>query len=159
MKLKYTLLISVCLLVFSCQTPSTSAPGAAAAAPADSSSTALPIQGTWRLITGTVITKGVPVVTDYTKGSSFIKIRNGSHFAFLKHDLNVAKDSSNHFDAGGGVYTLKGDQYTEHLDYYTDKQYEGQNYTFTVSFHGDTLVQQGMEGADRENIERYVRLK
>jgi len=159
MKLKYTLLISVCLLVFSCQTPSTSAPGAAAAAPADSSSTALPIQGTWRLITGTVITKGVPVVTDYTKGSSFIKIRNGSHFAFLKHDLNVAKDSSNHFDAGGGVYTLKGDQYTEHLDYYTDKQYEGQSYTFTVSFHGDTLVQQGMEGADRENIERYVRLK
>lgn len=157
--MKYTLLIPVCLLVFSCQTPSTSAPGAAAAAPADSSSTALPIQGTWRLITGTVITKGVPVVTDYTKGSSFIKIRNGSHFAFLKHDLNVAKDSSNHFDAGGGVYTLKGDQYTEHLDYYTDKQYEGQSYTFTVSFHGDTLVQQGMEGADRENIERYVRLK
>lgn len=157
--MKYTLLIPVVLLVFSCQAPSTSAPGAAAAAPADSSSAALPIQGTWRLITGTVITKGVPVVTDYTKVSSFIKIRNGSHFAFLKHDLNVPKDSSNHFDAGGGVYTLKGDQYTEHLDYYTDKQYEGQSYTFTVSFHGDTLVQQGMEGADRENIERYVRLK
>lgn len=157
--MKYTSLIPVCLLVFSCQTPSTSAPGAAVAAPADSSSTAMPIQGTWRLITGTVITKGVPVVTDYTKGSSFIKIRNGSHFAFLKHDLSVAKDSSNHFDAGGGVYTLKGDQYTEHLDYYTDKQYEGQSYTFTLSFHGDTLVQRGMEGADRENTERYVRLK
>jgi hypothetical protein len=157
--MKYTLLIPVCLLVFSCQSPSTSSPGAASTVSADSVSSALPIQGTWRLITGTVITRGVPVVTDYTRESSFIKIRNGSHFAFLKHDLHPAKDSSNHFDAGGGVYTLKGDQYTEHLDYYTDKQYEGQSYTFTVSFHGDTLVQQGMEGADRENIERYVRVK
>jgi hypothetical protein len=156
--MKYTLLIPVCLLVLSCQTSSTSSP-AAGAATADSASTALPIGGTWRLITGTVTTKGVPVVTDYTKTSSFIKIRNGSHFAFLKHELNVPKDSSNHFDAGGGVFTLKGNQYTEHLDYYTDKQYEGQQYTFTVSFHGDTLVQQGMEGADRENIERYVRVK
>jgi hypothetical protein len=156
--MKYTLLIPVCLLVLSCQTSSTSSP-AAGAATTDSTSTALPIKGTWRLITGTVITKGVPVVTDYTKGSSFIKIRDDSHFAFLKHDLNVAKDSSNHFDAGGGSYSLKGDQYTEHLDYYTDKQYEGQAYTFTVSFHGDTLVQQGMEGADRENIERYLRVK
>ena len=134
--MKHTLLIPVCLLVFSCQTASTSTPSST-----DSASTALPIQGTWRLITGTVTTKGVPVVTDYTKGSSFIKIRDSAHFAFLKHDLNVAKDSSNHFDAGGGLYTLKGDQYTEHLDYYTDKQYEGQSYTFTVSFHGDTLVQ------------------
>jgi hypothetical protein len=157
--MKHTLLIPVCLLVFSCQTPSSSTPGAASAPAADSSSAALPLQGTWRLITGTVTTKGVPVVTDYTKGTSFIKIRNGSHFAFLKHDLGVPKDSSNHFDAGGGIYTLKGDQYTEHLDYYTDKQYEGQSYTFTVSFHGDTLVQTGMEGKDRENTERYVKVK
>lgn len=156
--MKYTLLLPVCLLVLSCQTSSTSSPAAGAAA-TDSTAAALPIKGTWKLITGTVITKGVPVVTDYTKGSSFIKIRDDSHFAFLKHDLNVAKDSSNHFDAGGGSYSLKGDQYTEHLDYYTDKQYEGQAYTFTVSFHGDTLVQQGMEGADRENIERYLRVK
>jgi hypothetical protein len=154
--MKYTLLIPVCLLFFSCQNPSTSSTGASST---DSSSTALPIQGTWRLITGTVITKGVPVVTDYTQGTSFIKIRDSAHFAFLKHDLNTPKDSSNHFDAGGGLYTLKGNQYTEHLDYYTVKQYEGQSYTFTMSFHGDTLVQQGMEGTDRENIERYVRVK
>jgi hypothetical protein len=157
--MKYTLLIPVCLLAFSCQTPSTSSPGASSTASADSTSTALPIQGTWRLITGTVITKGVPVVTDYTKGTSFIKIRDSAHFAFLKHDLHVPKDSSNHFDAGGGLYSLKGNQYTEHLDYYTDKQYEGQSYTFAVGFHGDTLIQQGMEGADRQNIERYVRVK
>src|ERR1700753_3881207 len=99
--MKITCYLAVCLLAFSCQ---------------PSSTTDLPIQGTWRLVTGTVITKGVPVVTDYTKEISFIKLRNGSHFAFLKHDLHPQKDSSNHFDAGGGIYTLKGDQYTESLD-------------------------------------------
>ncbi|HWB92339.1 MAG TPA: hypothetical protein VG605_10815 [Puia sp.] len=141
--MKNTIVIPVCLVLFACQAPTSS----------------FPIQGTWRLVTGTVVTRGVPVVTDYTRGKSFIKIINGTHFAFLNHDVGVPKDSSNHFDGGGGNYTLKGDQYTEHLDYYTDKQYEGNAYTFTVSFHGDTLVQQGMEGPDRENTERYVRVK
>lgn len=144
---KYTILVPVCLMVLGCQTPS------------GPSSSALPVQGTWRLITGTVVTKGVPAVTDYTRGKSFIKIINDSHFAFLTHDVNVPRDSSNHFDGGGGNYTLKGDQYTERLDYYTDKQYEGKTYTFTLTFHGDTLVQHGMEGPDRENTERYVREK
>jgi hypothetical protein len=140
-----------CLFALACHSPADAPAGATPASP--------DIQGTWRLITGTVTTKGVAVVTDYTKGVSFIKVRDSAHFAFLKHDLNPPKDSSNHFDAGGGAYSLKGDQYTEHLDYYSDHQYEGQSYTFTVGFHGDTLVQQGMEGADRENVERYVRVK
>jgi hypothetical protein len=151
------LLPLTCLLVIACQTPSSSVPSSTASI--TTSAAALPIQGTWRLITGTVITKGVPVVTDYTSGVSFIKIRDSAHFAFLKHDVNPAKDSSNHFDAGGGAYSLKGDQYTEHLDYYTGHQYEGASYTFTMSFHGDTLVQQGMEGPERENIERYLPVK
>jgi hypothetical protein len=144
-----------CLFALACHSPADAPAGATPASPF-----ALPdIQGTWRLITGTVTTKGVAVVTDYTKGVSFIKIRDSAHFAFLKHDLHSPKDSSNHFDAGGGAYSLKGNEYTEHLDYYSDHQYEGQSYTFALGFHGDTLIQQGMEGADRENVERYVRVK
>ena len=120
------------------------------------------LNGTWRLISGTTITKGVATVTDYTKDSKFIKIINDSHFAFLKHDLHPQKDSSNHFDAGGGSYTLNGDQYTEHLDYYIDHNWEGKPFTFTVSIHNDTLVQRGLEKVEKENIdreiiERYVR--
>ena len=93
-----------------------------------------------------------------------IKIINASSFAFLKHDLNPPKDSSNHFDAGGGSYTLTGDQYTEHLDYYSDRNWEGKPFSFTVSLVNDTLVQRGREkvdsaGIDREIIERYVRVK
>jgi len=122
------------------------------------------IHGTWRLVSGTTITKGVSTVTDYTKDSKFIKIIADDHFAFLKHDVNSPKDSSNHFDAGGGAYTLNGDQYTEHLDFYSDRNWEGKAFQFTVSISNDTLTQRGQEkvegtGVDREIIERYVREK
>lgn len=120
------------------------------------------IEGTWRLFSATSITNGVSTVTADTTKTRMIKIINGSHFAFLKHDINLPKDSANHFDAGGGSYTLKGDQYTEHLDFYVDRRWEGQTFTFTVSLHGDTLVQRGLEkvegtGVNHEIIERYVR--
>jgi hypothetical protein len=124
---------------------------------------ALPIIGTWRLISGTTITKGVSETTDYTKSSSMIKIINDDHFAFLKHDVNVPRDSANHFDAGGGSYTLSGDQYTEHLDYYSSPKWEGNTFKFTVTISNDTLIQQGLEKVEAENvdrtiIERYVRV-
>jgi hypothetical protein len=124
----------------------------------------IPLEGTWRLMTGTTITKGVSTVTDYSKDQSMIKIINGNHFAFLRHKLNVARDSSNQFDAGGGSYTLNGDQYTEHLDYYSDKAWEGKSFQFSVSIHNDTLVQKGLEkveneNIDREIIEKYIRVK
>jgi hypothetical protein len=122
----------------------------------------IPIEGTWRLVSATSITGGVSTVTVDTTKTRMIKIITGSHFAFLKHDIHLPKDSANHFDAGGGSYTLKGDQYTEHLDFYNDRNWEGQTFTFTVSVQGDTLVQRGREkvegtGVDREIIERYVR--
>ena len=122
------------------------------------------LDGTWQLVSGTTITKGISVITDYTKNQRMIKIINGTHFAFLKHDLETKKDSSNHFDAGGGSYTLKGDQYTEHLDYYADKNWENKAFNFTVTIKDDTLIQKGLEKVENENInriiiEKYVRLK
>jgi len=129
-----------------------------------SKTSAIHLNGTWALVSGTTITKGVSTVTDYTKDQQMIKIINDTHFAFLKHDLNTKKDSSNHFDAGGGSYTLKGDQYTEHLDFYADKNWEAKTFNFTVTIKGDTLIQKGIEKVENENIDRiiiekYIRLK
>src|SRR5205809_8024376 len=88
----------------------------------------LPIQGTWKLLSGTLIEKGDTTVTDYTQKLSFIKIINASHFAFLNHDLNKGKDTATAaFVAGGGHYTLKDSLYTEHLEYCNDRQWEGNN--------------------------------
>jgi hypothetical protein len=122
------------------------------------------LEGTWRLISGTTTTRGVDTFTDYTKDQSMIKIINGSHFAFLRHRVAEPKDSSNGFDAGGGSYSLQGDRYTEHLDYYSDKNWEGKSFDFSISIEHDTLIQRGKEklekeGIDREIVERYLRVK
>lgn len=123
-----------------------------------------PVIGTWKLISETLIENGDTVTTDYTKDVSFIKIINADHFAFLQHDLKKGADSNNVFVAGGGKYDFNDSSYTEHLEYCSAREWEGNDFSFTVSFSGDTLVQKGIEkiasqNVDRLNIEKYVRLK
>jgi hypothetical protein len=122
----------------------------------------LPIAGTWRLLNGTIIENGDTTVTDYSKGRSFIKIINDSHF--LSHDLNKGRDTSANYDSGGGSYTLKDSLYTEHLEYCQERQWEGNDFTFTIAISNDTLIQRGLEkvagtGINRLNIEKYIRVK
>lgn len=124
----------------------------------------LPIIGTWQLLSGTLIEKGDTVVTDYTKGRSFIKIINATHFSFTQHDLNKGQGSDASFSAGAGTYTLKDSTYTEHLTYCSDRAWEGHDFSFTLTLQSDTLTQRGVEiveatGVNRLNIEKYVRVK
>ena len=122
------------------------------------------LHGTWQLISGTLIENGDTNVTDYTRGIRMIKVINDSHFAFLNHDLNKGKDSlAVQFVAGGGRFELNGDKYTEHLEYCSDRQWEGNDFVFSVTIQNDTLTQRGVEkvegtAIDRLNIEKYVRL-
>ncbi|QJX48984.1 hypothetical protein HMJ29_19550 [Hymenobacter taeanensis] len=124
-----------------------------------------PLMGTWQLVKGTVIDKGDTSVTDYTKNKniSFVKIINDTHFAFLQHDVHKGKDSAVYV-SGGGRYQLNDSTYTEHLEYCSARNWEGNDFAFTVSIKSDTLVQQGVEkveasGINRTNIEKYVRVK
>lgn len=123
-----------------------------------------PLTGTWKLLRGTVIENGDTTVTDYNKGVSFIKIINDTHFAFLQHDLNKGKDSTAAFVAGGGSYSLKDSLYTERLEYCSAREWEGNDFAFTVTIKNDTLIQQGVEkvesaGINRVNMETYVKVK
>jgi hypothetical protein len=138
----------VAIMTFACTTPDTGKP----------------IVGTWQLITGTITEHGRSTVTDYTRGKSFIKIINDTHFAFALHDLAGDEDTTKAFASGAGRYTLNGDRYTEHLEYCTDRQWEGQDFTFTITISNDTLIQRGVEkiesqGIDRMNEEKYVRVR
>jgi hypothetical protein len=112
-------------------------------------------------LSGTLIEKGDTTITDYTKDKRMIKIINATHFSFLNHDLKKGKDSTKVFVAGGGRYTLNGNQYTEFLEYCSDRDWEGHNFQFTITLKNDTLIQTGTEkvenlGIERLNIERYV---
>jgi hypothetical protein len=122
-----------------------------------------PVEGTWELISATTIVKNDTTVTDYTKNLKMIKIINGTHFAFLKHELNKGKDTAM-YGSGGGSYTLADSLYTEHLDFCDAREWEGHSFEFTVTAHNDTLIQTGIEkiqnlGVDRRIIEKYVRVK
>jgi len=124
---------------------------------------AAPIVGSWQLFYAATITRGDTSLMDIAKGTRMIKIINDTHFAFLRHEPDV-DTVPGLFDGGGGRYTLKDNTYTEYLDFYKDRDWEGKSLTFTVNISNDTLVQKGMEkveaeNIDREIIEKYVRVK
>ncbi|MRX76084.1 hypothetical protein GJU39_08275 [Pedobacter petrophilus] len=112
------------------------------------------LEGTWRLLSAATIENGKTRVIDFSGDLKMLKIINGTHFAFLKHSLNP-KDSTN-FDAGGGRYTFAGDDYTEYLDFYKDKNWEGKTFKFKVTFSGDTLIQKGVEKVEKANVDRII---
>ncbi|MDN3585298.1 hypothetical protein QWY86_01360 [Pedobacter aquatilis] len=146
MKSKFLVLIAACLL-FSCKSES---------------SKTLAIQGTWKLISGSITDKKTGKTSEYPMDFEMIKIINDTHFAFLKHSLNKADTLG--FDAGGGSYTLNNDAYVEHLEYYGNKNWEGKTFDFKIILHGDTLIQTGVEqvekeGIDRVIVERYIKTK
>ena len=122
------------------------------------------IEGTWKLVSSIKVIKADTTATYPVKGQDdeMIKIVNGSHFAFFKHDLK--KEGKPIFDSGAGTYKLTGDSYTENLDYCNYREWEGHSFNFKVSFKGDTLIQKGIEkieklNIDQEIVETYVKVK
>jgi hypothetical protein len=123
------------------------------------------MEGTWELLSETKIEDGDTTFTEASKEIPMIKVLNGTHFSFLRHDLVKGKDSATAlFVAGGGRYELKDDQYTEFLEYCSARDWENNTFHFTVTVDGDHLTQQGQEkvegtGIDRVIIEKYRRVK
>lgn len=128
------------------------------------SQTSPPIVGTWKLLTGTTIKGTDTVVTDYTIGQEMIKIISPTHFAFLRHDLNKGKDSTASYAAGGGRVKIGDSTYTELLDYFSVREWEGGEFELFYKISGDTLITTGVEkiealGIEHLNIEKLLRVK
>lgn len=122
------------------------------------------IVGTWKLLTGTTIRGTDTTVVDYTKGQEMIKIITPTHFSFTRHDLNHGKDSLAVFSAGAGRVKFNDSTYTELLDYFNIREWEGGQFELHYKINGDTLTTSGVErieklGVDQLNIEKYVRIK
>lgn len=122
----------------------------------------LPIEGTWELISETRIEGNDTTFAAMPPDQRNIKMLNGTHFSFVRHDLNQGKDSTAVFVAGAGTYTIDGDKYHEHLEFCNYREWENHDFDFTVTIKNDTLVQSGhekVEGvADRIIIEKYHRV-
>ena len=116
------------------------------------------IEGTWQLVYGQVKENDSLIIKDLSK-SSFIKIINGSHFAFF----NQVEDDAGQFYGGGGTYTINGDDYVETLTYTSALDFKDHTFPFEIEIKGDTLIQSGIEeikevGIRREIVEKYVRV-
>lgn len=122
------------------------------------------IIGTWELISATSTEKDSTFST-FNPKLKMIKIINPTHFAFLSHDLDGGKDSSTAaYSAGGGAYTLVDSVYTEHLEYFNNREWENHKFDFVVKIVNDTLTQKGVEkleklGINRVIIEKYKKVK
>lgn len=123
-----------------------------------------PLIGTWQLIAATS-TEGDSTVSTFNPKVKMLKMINPTHFSFFSHDLNNGKDSTNNsFSAGGGPYSLKDSIYTEHLEYFNERKWEGNSFNFIIKFNGDTLIQRGVEkvenlGVDHIIVEKYIKIK
>lgn len=122
------------------------------------------LAGTWKLLTGTTIHGTDTVVTDYTAGKEMIKIITPTHFAFLLHDLNKGKDSTAMYTAGGGRVKITDSTYTEYLDYFNLREWEGGTFELKYNISGDTLFTSALEkvealGVEHLNLEKLVRVK
>ena len=122
-----------------------------------------PLTGTWELISATSTEKDSTFST-FEPRNKMIKIITPTHFAFFNHDLKMGKDSTTAaYSGGGGTYTLKDSTYTEHLEYFNSREWEGHTFEFVVTVKNDTLTQRGVEklenlGIDRVIVEKYKRL-
>lgn len=140
MTYKNTLLLTIAFLPFGCAKPEKP----------------MSLVGSWELVSATSIEKGKSEST-FDPTRKMIKIINDTHFAFLNHSMATNPDSTVvPFSGGGGTYTLDGNTYTEHLDYFTDKQWEGNKFEFTVNLLNDTLIQRGVEKVEKLNVDHVI---
>ena len=116
------------------------------------------IEGSWKLVYADINENDSIQIKDLSK-TDFIKIINGSHFAFF----NQERGTSENFMGGAGTYTLNGSDYAETLDFINAPDYRGHVFPFKVEIKGDSLIQQGHEkieaaGLDRYILEKYIRI-
>src|SRR3569833_226790 len=123
-----------------------------------------PLNGTWRLLNSKSIVKKDTTDTSPKKGIETLKIYNDTYFTFFTHNTDKSVPAT--YDSGAGTYALKGEDYTEHLKYCSEREWENHDFNFKMSIKGDTMQQRGVEKVDSGSvhidhilIETYTRVK
>ncbi len=130
--------------------------------PATPANTESVLNGSWKLVSSRSIVKKDTTDTSPKNGLETIKLYNDDHFAFFTH--NTLKTDKPVYDSGSGTYSLANENYTEHLQYCTEREWENHDFNFTLTVKNDTFQQRGVEKIDSLHvdhiiIETYVKIK
>jgi hypothetical protein len=97
------------------------------------------IEGTWRVVSGTM--KTADTTSSYSQADLFgMKMIFDNHWAIFGQGLRGG-DTLAYY--GGGTYTLEGNKYTESIKYNIVKSRIGKVIPFEVEVRNDTLIQKG----------------
>ena len=93
--------------------------------------------GAWKVVRAQY---GNEPMTDQGKDEAVYKMFTGTRWSGAFYNTATKK-----FDgAGGGSYTIKGDQYVEKVEYYSwDSEVVGKTFTFTLKIENGMLHQKG----------------
>jgi hypothetical protein len=135
---------------------------------------ASPLEGAWELVDAKYTP---PDPTFSLSRQRQIKILTKTHWAYLSQDRSAPKltngsdaellAAAKTFGAGGGTYTLDGDTYTEHVEFFAAPNFVGASIKFKIKWEGDEWIQTGtlpikalgLGDKDVELYERYRRIK
>jgi hypothetical protein len=119
------------------------------------------IEGTWRVVAGTMKTADTTI--SYSQANLFgMKMIVDNQWAIFGQPLG---DGDTLAYYGGGTYTLEGNIYTESIKYNIVKSRVGRTIPFEVEVRNDTLIQKGPPqtaqygGSPWELYEVWVRVK
>jgi hypothetical protein len=107
-----------------------------------------------------------------------VKILTGTHWAFLAQKRSPRKlpkspkdaellEAARVFGAGGGTYTLTGDTYAEHIEFFSTPNFVGVTIPWKLKWQGDEWIMTGtlpmkslgLADQDVQLYERYRRVK
>jgi hypothetical protein len=135
---------------------------------------ASPLEGAWEMVDATY-TPADPTFSLSTQRQ--IKLLTRDHWAYLSQQKSAPKLSSGSdaellaaakgFGAGGGTYTLDGDNYSEHIEFFSAPNFVGATIKFKIKWEGDEWIQTGtlpikalgLGDKDVDLSERYRRIK